>query len=84
MFFNLTCNLSLRLEKLTAGGDNFHPRFWKGGVSKKMSALGEGGLKSSCHEYLPAGLTMFLAKKKDLKITYNFQGSISNIDLGLF
>ena len=49
-----------------------------------MSAWGEGSLKSSCHGYLPGGLNMFLAKKKDLKITYGFKGSISNIDLGLF
>ena len=49
-----------------------------------MSAWGEGSLQSSCHGYLPGGLNMFLAKKKDLKITYGFKGSISNIDLGLF
>ena len=31
-----------------------------------------GDLKSSCHEYLPGALTIFLVKK-DLKIKYGFE-----------
>ena len=43
-----------------------------------------GDLKSSCHKYLPGGLTMFLIKrKKNCKIKYGFGGSISNVDLVL-
>ena len=41
-------------------------------------------LKSSCHGYFPGGLTIFLVKKILLKIKYGFEGSISNVDLGLF
>ena len=39
-------------------GDNFHSQILKkaGGVRKKMSAWGD--LKSSCHGYLPGGLTV--------------------------
>ena len=47
---------------------------------KKMSALGY--LKSSCHGYLPGGLTMFLVKERLLKINYSFEGSFSNVNLG--
>ena len=64
-------------------GDNFHSQILKrgGGVRKKMSAWGD--LKSSCHGYLPGGLTMFLAKNRLLKIKYGFVNSISNVGLGL-
>ena len=47
-----------------------------------MSAWGD--FKSSCHGYLPGWVTMFLAKDRLLKIKYGFEGSISNVDLGLF
>ena len=64
-------------------GDNFHSQILKkaGGLRKKMSAWGD--LKSSCHGYLPGGLTMFLAKNRLLKIKYGFVSSISNVGLGL-
>ena len=41
-------------------------------------------LKSSCHRYLPGGLAMFLVKKDLCKVKYGLEGSISNVDLGLF
>ena len=64
VFFNLTCNLSPRLEKLTAGGATFIPDFEKG-ESAKNECLGGGELI----EFLPydiclGGLTCFLPKKK--------------------
>ena len=56
------------------GGDNFQSQILKKrGQEKKYECLG----------YLPGGLTMFLVKK-DLKIKHGFEGSISNVDLGLF
>ena len=47
-----------------------------------MSAWGD--LNSSCHWNLPGELTMYLVKKRILEIKYGFEGSISNVDLGLF
>ena len=44
-----------------------------------------GNLKGSCHGYLPGGLlTVFLVKKRLLRIKYSFKGTISNVGLGLF
>ena len=53
-----------------------------GGITQKMSVWGD--LKGSCHGYLPGGLSMFLVKKIIFKIKYSFEGSLSNVDLGLF
>ena len=63
-------------------GATFSPRIWKEGIKKIKSAWGD--LENSCHRCLPGRLTMFLVKKKLLKIKYGFQGSISNVDFGLF
>ena len=65
-------------------GDGFQSQILETGYQKKMSAWVD--LKSSCHEYLPGGrgLTMFLVKKRLLKIKFGFEWSISNVDLGLF
>ena len=43
-------------------------------------------LKSSCHGYLPGGLTIFLVKKrlKNKIWQYDFEGPISNVDFGHF
>ena len=46
-----------------------------------MSAWGD--LKSFCHGYLPGGLIRIIVKKRLLKIKNGFEGSISNVDLGL-
>ena len=44
------------------------PDFEKGGSEKNESIEGLWlGLKSSCHKYLPGGLTMFLVKKDFVK-----------------
>ena len=43
-------------------GSTFNPNFWKAGYQKKMSTRRD--LKSSCHGYLPGGLTIFLVKKR--------------------
>ena len=56
-------------------------------IEKKPTPYQEGirnqkDLKSSFHKYLPRELTVFLVKK-DCKIKYGFEDSISNIDLGL-
>ena len=68
---------------LQGGGEgNFHPQILKTRDQKKMSAWGD--LKSSWHIYLPGGITMFLVKRRLLTIKYGFEGSISNVDLGLF
>ena len=65
------------------GGQHSVPNFEKGGGDQtNMSAWGD--FKSSCHGYLPGWVTMFLAKDRLLKIKYGFEGSISNVDLGLF
>ena len=59
---------------LSVGGDNFQPQILKRGDQKKNESI-EGlwlGLKSSCHKYLPGGLTMFLVKKDFVK--YGFEG----------
>ena len=66
---------------LFAGGQLSVPNFEKGGIRKKMIALGD--LKSSYPRYLPRELTMLLVKRL-LKIKYGVKGSISNVDLGLF
>ena len=52
-----------------------------GGGQKKLMPWWE--LKSCFHRYLPGGLTVFLVKK-DCKIKYAFDNSISYADLGLF
>ena len=41
-------------------------------------------LKSSCRGYFARGRTIFLVKKRLVKIKYGFKRSISNVDLGLF
>ena len=58
------------------------PNFEKGGIRNKMSAWGD--LKSSCHRYLPEGDYCVSCKILLCKIKYGFEGSISNVDLGLF
>ena len=65
-------------------GTTFNPKFWKVGYQKKMSRRRD--LKSSCHGYLPGGLTIFLVKKrlKNKIWQYDFEGSISNVDFGHF
>ena len=55
-------------------GTTFSPKFWKNGVSEKNEYL--GGLKAW-------GITVFLVKK-DWRIKYGFDDSISYADLGLF
>ena len=57
------------------------PNYEKGGLEKNEYLV---GLKDSCHGYFPGGLTTFLVKKRPLIIKYGFEGSISNVDLGLF
>ena len=49
---------------------------------KRKSARGD--LKSSFHSYFPGLLTMFLVKKRLCKTKHGFEGSIANVDLGLF
>ena len=41
-------------------------------------------IKSSCDGYFPEVVTMFHVKKGFSKIKYGFEGSVSNVDLGLF
>ena len=55
-------------------GTPFSPKFWKEVGARKNECL--GGLKAG-------GLTVFLVKK-DWKIKYGFDDSISYADLGLF
>ena len=59
---------------LSAGGQLSIPNFEKGGSEKK-----EVPTMGICL----VGLTMFLVKKRLLKIKYGFEGSISNVDLGV-
>ena len=50
------------------GGQVSVPDFEKGGSEKKRERRGVVvGLKSSCHKYLPGGITMFLVKKAFVK-----------------
>ena len=56
------------------------PNSEKGNI-KKMSVWGD--LKSSCHRYLP-DIYYVPFQKRLGKIKYGFEGSISNVDLGLF
>ena len=50
------------------GGQLSVPDFEKGDQKKNESVEGLGlVLKSSCHRYLPGGLTMFLVKKDFVK-----------------
>ena len=50
------------------------PDFEKGGSEKNVSREGLGlGLKSSCHKYLPGGLTVPFQKRLR-KIKYGFEG----------
>ena len=46
------------------------PNFEKEGSEKKW--LSGGDLKSSCHEYLPGKLTIFIVKK-DFEIKFGFE-----------
>ena len=57
------------------------PNFEKWGRWEKMSAWGV--LKSSCHRYLPGGLTMFLGKKDFVKWNMVLRAKFSNVNLGL-
>ena len=57
------------------------PNFKKEGVSEKNECL--GGLKEFLPQIFALGLTVFLVKK-DWKIKYGFDDSISYADLGLF
>ena len=52
-----------------AGGGKFQFHILKRGDQKKNKSVEELGLglKSSCHRYLPGGLTMFLVKKDFVK-----------------
>ena len=59
---------------LSAGGQLSIPNFENGGSEKK-----EVPTMGICL----VGLTMFLVKKRLLKIKYGFEGSISNVDLGV-
>ena len=63
-------------ETKIPGGQHSLPNFEKG--SEKLSA--SGNLKSSFHRYLPGVLILFLVKK-NCKIKYGFEDSISNVDL---
>ena len=64
-------------------GAIFSPKFWKrsGGGVRKNEYL--EGLKYICHRYLPGSL-LCPCQKKLFKINCGFEGSISNVDLGLF
>ena len=77
----------LPLPLLSAGGTTSSTKFWKGGWgggrgSEKNECL--GGLK----EFLPSifawGVYYVSCQKRFLKIKYGFEGSVSNVDLGLF
>ena len=62
-------------------GAIFSPKFWKRrGRQKKWVP---GGLKYFCHRYLPGSL-LCPYQKRLFKINCGFEGSISNVDLGLF
>ena len=69
------------------GGQLLVPNFEKGGdyQGKKMSAWVD--LKSSCHGYLPrggGGGAYYVSSQKWLLKINGFEGSISNVNLGLF
>ena len=68
---------------VSAGGATFSPKFWKGGIRKKMSARG-GGLKEFLPWIFTLGACYVSCQKRLLKIKCGFEGSISNVDLGLF
>ena len=65
-------------------GDNFQSQILKRWRSEKNGCPG-GGLKISCHGYLPGGGAYCVScQKRLLKIKYGFEGSISNAALDLF
>ena len=59
---------------LLEAGTTFTPKFWKGGIRKKMSAWGV--LKSHCY--------MFLVKKDFVNWNMVLRAKLSNVNLGLF
>ena len=77
MFFYFTSKALTVSAPLSAGGQLSILNFENWGIRKKWVPGG------TCHGYLPGELTIFLVKKR-LKIKYGFEGSISNVDFGLF
>ena len=67
---------------LSTGGDNFQSEILKRGISEKNECLGR------IKEFLPWIFTWeayyVSCLKRPLKIKYGLEGSISNVDLGLF
>ena len=76
---------------------NISPPFFDGGQLLVPNFENEESEKNEClggfKEFLPwtfawgkrgSGGNMFLVKKRLLRIKYAFEGSISNVDLGLF
>ena len=70
-------NAQYQLSLFLLSGATFSSKFWKGEIRKKWLSV---GLK----EFLPWIFTIFLVKKRLSKIKYSFEGSIPNVDLGLF
>ena len=62
---------------------NFHSQVLKS-RDQKIKWNGQGDLKSSCHIFSPGVFNMFLVKKRLCKTKYSSEGTISNVDLGLF
>ena len=63
---------------LSAGTHLWFPR----GDQKKMTSWRD--LKSFCHEYLHGKTYYISCQKRLLKIRHSFEGSILDVDLGLF
>ena len=70
------------ISLLSALGQFSVPNFKVEGGSKKNECL--GGLKSSCHRYLPGGLLCSLCPKRCGKVKYGFEDSIFNVDIAQF
>ena len=81
MAFNKHESHCISTPPFSAGGEySFQSQIFKGGGDqRKIIAWGTGEVSATdiCLEKL----TMFFVKKNFLK--YNFEGSISNVDLGL-
>ena len=69
-------------QPFSAWGDNLQSQILERVDQKKNECLGV--LKSTCHRYLPRGLTMFLIKQDFVKWNMALRAQFSNISLGLF
>ena len=76
------CRVSVPSFPLLSTGGNFQSQILKREGQKKSTWGGGGGLKEFLPWIFACGLT-FLIKKRLLKIQYGFEGSISNVDLGM-